>query len=123
HRRHRARHRRRPRRAGRLCLAHGPRGASAGGDVMAAILFRVLLVALGLGAAEIGLTGVVTDGSAAAWALLLFVGMPLIVAGSAGIIGPFLGTPVPAGRSVVPSRPRRIDRGDRSPGDRPTASS
>lgn len=90
---------------------------------MATILFRVLLVALGLGAAEIGLTGVVTDGSASAWALLLLVGMPLIVAGSAGIIGPFLGAPVRAGRSVVPGRPRRIDRGDRSPGDRPTTSS
>lgn len=90
---------------------------------MAAILFRVLLVALGLGAAEIGLTGVVTDGSAAAWVLLLLVGMPLIVAGSAGIIGPLLGKPIPAGPPVDSSRLEPTARRDRSAGDRSSASS
>ena len=54
---------------------------------MAAILFRLFLVAAGMGALEVGLGAVLTDGSAGSWALTL-VGIPLILAGSAGFISP-----------------------------------
>jgi hypothetical protein len=58
---------------------------------MAALLFRVALLAAGLGAVEIGLGGALVDGSLASWALTLLVGLPLIVAGSAGFMAPLLG--------------------------------
>lgn len=57
---------------------------------MAAILFRVALLASGLGAVEIGLSGALVMGSLAGWILVLLVGLPLIVAGSAGFMVPLL---------------------------------
>lgn len=53
---------------------------------MAATLFRLLLLAAGLGFTEIGLAGALTGGSPWGWALVLLVGLPLIVAGSAGFM-------------------------------------
>jgi len=58
---------------------------------MAAVLLRVALLAAGMGAVEIGLGGALVDGSFTGWALVLLVGVPLIVAGSAGFIVPLLG--------------------------------
>ncbi len=58
---------------------------------MAAILFRLILLALGLGALEIGLGSALVEGSAMSWALVLLVGIPLVVAGSAGFMAPLLG--------------------------------
>ena len=56
---------------------------------MAAMLVRVALLALGLGVVEIGL-GEAIRGSLVGWASVLFVGLPLIVAGTAGFIVPLL---------------------------------
>lgn len=58
---------------------------------MAALLFRLLLLAIGLGVTEIGLGGALTEGSAWSWALVLLVGVPLIVAGSAGFMVTLIG--------------------------------
>lgn len=58
---------------------------------MVAILFRLALLTAGLGAVEIGLGGVLAGGSFAGWALALLAGLPLVVAGSAGFMGPLLG--------------------------------
>lgn len=58
---------------------------------MAAVLFRLGLLALGMGAVEIGLGDALVRGSAPGWALVLLVGLPLIVAGSAGFMAPLLG--------------------------------
>jgi len=58
---------------------------------MTAVLFRLGLLALGMGAVEIGLGEALVRGSAAGWALVLLVGLPLIVAGSAGFMAPLLG--------------------------------
>ena len=58
---------------------------------MEAVLFRLILLALGLGALEIGLGSALVDGSAMSWALVLLVGVPLVVAGSAGFMAPLLG--------------------------------
>ena len=58
---------------------------------MLAVLFRLLLLATGLGLSEIGLGGALTEGSAWSWALVLLVGLPLIVAGSAGFMVTLLG--------------------------------
>lgn len=66
---------------------------------MAAVLFRLLLLAVGMGAVEIGLGGVLVEGSLASWALILVVGLPLIVAGSAGFMAPLLGGPQQKGTS------------------------
>ena len=49
---------------------------------MAAVFFRVLLLAAGLGVTEIGLGGALVSGSLGGWALVL-LGLILIVAGSA----------------------------------------
>lgn len=57
---------------------------------MAAVLFRVLLLAAGLGVTEIGLVGALVDGSLGGWALVL-LGLTLIVAGSAGFMVALLG--------------------------------
>ena len=62
---------------------------------MGAVLFRLLLLALGMGLVEIGLGDAVGRGSAAGWGMVLLVGIPLILGGTAGFIGPLLG----AGRS------------------------
>lgn len=58
---------------------------------MAAILFRLVLLALGMGLIEIGLGPALIESSVAGWLLVLVVGVPLTVAGSAGFIAPLLG--------------------------------
>lgn len=58
---------------------------------MADVLRRLVLLAAGLGAVEIGLGSALVDGSPASWALVLLVGLPLIVAGSAGFMAPLFG--------------------------------
>ena len=58
---------------------------------MAAVLFRLGLLALGMGAVEIGLGDALVRGSAVGWVLVLLVGLPLIIAGSAGFMAPLLG--------------------------------
>ena len=60
---------------------------------MAAVLFRVGLLTLGMGVVEIGLGDALVRGSVLGWALVLLVGLPLLLAGSAGFIGPLLGGP------------------------------
>ena len=58
---------------------------------MAAVVFRVLLLATGLGVTEIGLANALAEGSPWGWALALVVGLPLIIAGSAGFMVTLLG--------------------------------
>jgi len=58
---------------------------------MAALLFRLILLAAGLGVTEIGLGSALAEGSLAGGALVLLVGLPLIVAGSAGFMVTLLG--------------------------------
>ena len=60
---------------------------------MAAVLFRLGLLTLGMGAVEIGLGDAIVRGSVVGWLLVLLVGLPLLLAGSAGFIGPLLGGP------------------------------
>ena len=62
---------------------------------MGAVLLRLLLLSLGMGLVEIGLGDALARGSVAGWGLVLFVGLPLVLGGTAGFIGPLLG----AGRS------------------------
>lgn len=57
---------------------------------MAAVVFRVLLLAAGLGVTEIGLGDALVSGSLGGWALVL-LGLILIVAGSAGFMVALLG--------------------------------
>ena len=66
---------------------------------MGALLFRLGLLTVGMGVVEIGLGPALVEGSLAGWALVLLVGLPLIVAGSAGFIVPLLGG----------TRPERIE--------------
>lgn len=79
---------------------------------MAALVFRLLLLAGGLGAAEIGLADILAEGSLGGWILLLVLGLPLIVAGLAGVIGPLLGGAIqtPPGAWVRPQRTAGRDR-------------
>ena len=58
---------------------------------MTALVLRLSLLVLGMGAVEIGLGSGLVEGSLAGWALVLLVGLPLIVAGSAGFMAPLLG--------------------------------
>ena len=58
---------------------------------MAAVLFRVVLLAAGMAAVEIGLGDALVEGSFGSWALVLLIGLPMIVAGSAGFMAPLLG--------------------------------
>lgn len=58
---------------------------------MGAVLFRVFLLAVGLGVTEIGLGSALAAASAWGWALVLLVGLPLIIAGSAGFMVALLG--------------------------------
>ena len=58
---------------------------------MIAVLFRVGLIAAGMGAVEIGLGWAFVEGSTVGWLLVVLVGLPLIVAGSAGFMAPLLG--------------------------------
>lgn len=58
---------------------------------MAAVLFRVVLLAAGMAAVEIGLGDALAKNSPLGWALVLLIGLPMIVAGSAGFMAPLLG--------------------------------
>jgi hypothetical protein len=58
---------------------------------MVAVVFRLLLLASGMAAVEVGLSGGLVEGSIAGWALVLLIGPPLIVAGSAGFMAPLFG--------------------------------
>ena len=60
---------------------------------MSAVLFRLGLLAIGMAAVEMGLGYALATGSLLAWSLVLLVGLPLIVAGSAGFMAPLLGGP------------------------------
>ncbi len=57
---------------------------------MAAVLFRLALLAAGLGVTEIGLGTALVHGALTDWAPVLF-GLVLIVAGSAGFMATVLG--------------------------------
>jgi len=57
---------------------------------MTAILFRIGLLTFGFAAVELGLPPALAMGAVADWALA-GLGLLLIVAGSAGFIGPLLG--------------------------------
>lgn len=57
---------------------------------MIAVVFRIALLTLGFAATELGLPPALATGSLADWALAA-AGLLLIVAGSAGFIGPLLG--------------------------------
>jgi hypothetical protein len=67
---------------------------------MAAVLFRILVLAAGMAAVEIGLGSALVEGSLLGWALILLLGLPLIVAGSAGFMAPLLGGPKQKGSST-----------------------
>ncbi len=58
---------------------------------MIAIVLRITLLAAGMGAVEVGLGSALGEGSIGGWALALLVGLPLVVAGSAGFMVPLLG--------------------------------
>jgi hypothetical protein len=60
---------------------------------MAAVAFRLALLAAGMAAAEIGLGEALVHGSLVGWGLVVLVGLPLIVAGTAGFMAPLLGGP------------------------------
>ena len=60
---------------------------------MAAVAFRLALLAAGMGAVEIGLGEALVQGSLVGWGLVVLVGLPLIVAGTAGFMAPLLGGP------------------------------
>jgi hypothetical protein len=57
---------------------------------MLPILLRIGLLTLGLAAVELGLPPALAVGGASDW-LVSIVGMLLLIAGSAGFIGPLLG--------------------------------
>ena len=56
---------------------------------MAALLFRLVLLALGLGLVETGLLDGLVRGSAIGW-LMIGGGLVLLLAGGAGFMGPLL---------------------------------
>lgn len=58
---------------------------------MGAILFRLALLAIGMGAVEIGLGEALVKDSLLGWGVVVLAGLPLVVAGSAGFIAPLLG--------------------------------
>jgi hypothetical protein len=60
---------------------------------MGAVLFRLGLLAVGMGVVEIGLGEALVRGSVLGSALVLLIGLPLLFAGSAGFMGPLLGGP------------------------------
>ena len=55
------------------------------------IAFRIALLTVGFAAIEVGLGPALVDGSLGGWLLVLLVGLPFMVGGSAGFIGPLLG--------------------------------
>lgn len=58
---------------------------------MTRTLFRLAVLVTGMAAVEIGLGDALLGGSLAVWALVVLVGLPLIVAGTAGFMVPLLG--------------------------------
>ncbi len=60
---------------------------------MVAVLFRVGLLAAGMGVVEIGLGDALTRGAPMSWALVFVVGLPLIIAGTTGFMAPLLDGP------------------------------
>lgn len=66
---------------------------------MGAVVFRLFLLAAGMGVVEIGLGRALVDASLTSWALVL-LGLPLIVAGSAGFMAPLLSGPTQKGSST-----------------------
>lgn len=56
---------------------------------MGPILFRIVLLAVGLGLTEIGITALVS--SSPAFLVMLPLGLIALVAGGAGFMGPLLG--------------------------------
>jgi len=58
-----------------------------------AMLLRIALLTVGAGAIEIGIVPALATGSLIDWALVLVIGVPLLIAGSAGFMGPLLGGP------------------------------
>ena len=67
---------------------------------MAPLLFRLIMLVTGLGLTEIGLGSALAEGSSWGWALVLLVGLPLIVAGSAGFMVTLLRGSNQKGRST-----------------------
>lgn len=65
---------------------------------MIPVLFRIGLLVFGFAAVELGLPPALSAGSAGDWALTA-LGLVLIVAGSAGFIGPLLGGAIRKGDS------------------------
>ena len=65
---------------------------------MIAIVFRIGLLTLGFAAVELGLPPALSTGTIGDWSLTA-LGLVLIVAGSAGFIGPLLGGAVRKGDS------------------------
>ena len=63
---------------------------------MTAVAVRIGLLTLGFAAVELGLPPALSTGSAGDWALTA-VGLLLLVAGSAGFIGPLLRRPAQMG--------------------------
>lgn len=57
---------------------------------MGAVLFRLVLLAAGMGLVEIGLGDALARGSLTGWLLVLLVGLPLVLGGTAGFVGPLL---------------------------------
>ena len=66
---------------------------------MAAVLFRLVLLAGGLGLTEIGLGDALAVGLLSSWALVS-IGLALIIAGSAGFMVTLLGGGEGKGRST-----------------------
>ena len=60
---------------------------------MAAALFRLGLLTIGMAAVELGLGEALVKSSIIGWGLVFLLGAPFIVAGSAGFIAPLLGGP------------------------------
>ena len=67
---------------------------------MTAILLRLALLTVGMAAVEIGLGDALVAGSVGGWALVFLVGLPSIVAGSAGFMAPLLGAAKQKGTST-----------------------
>jgi len=66
---------------------------------MGQLLFRIICLAAGLGAVEIGLVSAVGSGTPLGW-LAVVIGLVLVVAGSAGFMVPLLGgRPAQGGRA------------------------
>jgi hypothetical protein len=58
--------------------------------MMGRLLFRIVLLAVGLGAVEIGLVAAIGQQAPLGW-LPIMIGLVLLVAGSAGFMVPLLG--------------------------------